>query len=72
MGSLFAKPEMPKTMMPVPKVPARPEVESAEDLQRFMKKRDGKAKTVKAGELVPKDIGKNYLLGGNLEDYLLS
>ncbi len=63
MGSLFKQPEMPKTAMPTPEVPARPEVESAEDIQKLAKKRKGRGATILTGELEPMDIGKRTLLG---------
>ena len=63
MGSLFKKPEMPKTAMPTPEVPPIPEVEEAGDVAKFMKKRKGRQQTIMAGALEPMDIGKRTLLG---------
>ena len=63
MGSLFAKPKMPKTAIPKPEVPPMPEVESAEDITKWYKKRRGRQATILAGELEPLDIGKRTLLG---------
>ena len=63
MASLFGAPKMPKTTMPKPETPAIPEKEDAGDLSRFMKKRSGRASTILAGSLMPKDTGKRSLLG---------
>jgi hypothetical protein len=63
MPSLFKKPEVPKTTMPKPEVPALPQVEDAETISKFMKRRRGRQQTVVAGELEPLDIGKRTLLG---------
>ena len=49
--------------MPTPSVPARPEVESAADVSKFMRQRSGRQQTVAAGLLEPVDIGKRTLLG---------
>lgn len=63
MGSLFKKPEMPKTSMPTPEVPAVPEKEDPGDVMAMMKKRKGRMDTILTGELEPIDIGKKHLLG---------
>jgi len=63
MGSLFKSPEMPKSYLPKPEVPAQPQVESAEDLAKLAKKRQGRQATVITGDLEPLDIGKKTLLG---------
>ena len=63
MSSLFRKPEMPKSMIPVPELPAKPEVETPEELAKLMRKRTGRASTIMTGELEAMDIGKRTLLG---------
>lgn len=63
MPSLFKKPEMPKTALPKPEVPAVPQMESAEDIAKLAKRRRGRGQTILAGELEPLDIGKRTLLG---------
>jgi hypothetical protein len=63
MTSLFKKPEMPKTALPTPEVPAIPQKETKEEVSKFLKRRSGRAKTILTGSLEPMDIGKRTLLG---------
>jgi hypothetical protein len=63
MGSLFKKPEMPKSAILTPPASTIPEVEDIEDIEKFQRKRRGRQRTVMAGELEPLDIGKRTLLG---------
>ena len=63
MSSLFKKPEMPKTIMPKAEAVPMPEIESAEDISKLVKKRRGRGQTIMAGDLEPLDIGKRTLLG---------